>query len=153
MYSLFSYNVGPPSYKLVYVHPMNTIVMSTINHSPLTIVMSTINHSYWSYVHQVSYLTGAPYFPSETLGKNMMPLVSQCCTLASFVKTARATLVTLFWNSPSNDHMLNCPLKAAKVIKVQLYQLSIFVEVTFLLRFSCFSCITWGPLLLGEKHI
>ena len=28
--------------------------------SPLTIDISPINHSYWSYVHQLSYRTGAP---------------------------------------------------------------------------------------------
>ena len=27
---------------------------------PLTIDISPINHSYWSYVHQLSYQTGAP---------------------------------------------------------------------------------------------
>ena len=36
----------PPRYKLVL--------------SPLTIDISPINHSYWSYVHQLSYRTGAP---------------------------------------------------------------------------------------------
>ena len=40
------YKVVPPRYKLVL--------------SPLTIDISPINHSYWSYVHQLSYRTGAP---------------------------------------------------------------------------------------------
>ena len=42
------HNVGPPSHKLIYK-------------PPLTIVISTINHSYWSYVHQLSYPTGASH--------------------------------------------------------------------------------------------
>jgi hypothetical protein len=29
--------------------------------APVTIVMNTINHSYWSYVHQLSYRTGASH--------------------------------------------------------------------------------------------
>ena len=46
---LDSYNVGPPSDVCWFIDPMNTIVISTIN------------HSYSSYVHQLSYRLGAPH--------------------------------------------------------------------------------------------
>ena len=43
------YNVGPLSDVCWFINPMKTIVISTIN------------HSYWSYLHQLSYPTGAPH--------------------------------------------------------------------------------------------
>ena len=36
-------------------------VISWFSFAPVSIVISTINHSYWSYVHQLSYRTGASH--------------------------------------------------------------------------------------------
>ena len=36
-------------------------VISWFRFAPVTIVIDTINHSYWSYVHQLSYQTGASH--------------------------------------------------------------------------------------------
>ena len=45
---VYTYNVGPPSDVRWFINTMNTIVIGTIN------------HSYWSYLHQLSYRSGAP---------------------------------------------------------------------------------------------
>ena len=39
---MISYNVGPPSYKLVNKSPMNTIVISTINHSEIGVMCTNL---------------------------------------------------------------------------------------------------------------
>ena len=42
-------------------------VISWFSFAPVSIVISTINHSYWSYVHQLSYRTGASHWSSQYL--------------------------------------------------------------------------------------
>ena len=57
------YNVGPPV-KSWFINPTNTIVISTIN------------HSYWSYLHQLSYRTGAPHCMPSKIPHDMPPVTT-----------------------------------------------------------------------------
>ena len=46
---------------------------------PLNIDISPINHSYWSYVHQLSYRTGAPHNSRSEKNDNNMLWFQQFC--------------------------------------------------------------------------
>jgi hypothetical protein len=51
----------PQSYVYIYYTMWGPPVISWFINPMNTIVISTINHSYWSYWHQLSYRTGAPH--------------------------------------------------------------------------------------------
>ena len=45
-----------------------TVMWTLVDRSPRnTIVISTINHSYWSYLHQLRYLTGASHWYMQNI--------------------------------------------------------------------------------------